>query len=232
MNNNMLYDSGLIDISLALGPHSPVYPGDPPFERRVHCHPNQGHPFQLSSLHQSAHAGTHIESPSHFLNGAPTLDQSPLKGFMLPARVVQSDSEAVLASDLASTPERPGWAIIFRTRNSSSGLNHDPDYRSDYAHLSLDAARRCLELGAPLVGLDYLSVDRHGDEGYPVHRLLLGAGCFILEGLDLADTSPGDYGLLCLPLKIQDGEASPVRAVLVPPDEKGRLSLTFGPFFY
>lgn len=232
MHNKKLHDSGVIDISLALGPHTPVFPGDPPFERQVHGSLAQEHPFELSSLRLSAHAGTHLDSPSHFIKGGAAIDQAPPGAFLLPARVVRSDGDMVLARDLGAIPTQPGRAILFRTRNSLSGLSREPGYHPDYVYLSLEAAQRCLELGAPLVGLDYLSLDRHGDQGYPVHRLLLSAGCFILEGLDLAEAPPGDYGLICLPLNIQGGEASPVRAVLAPLDEKGRLSLTLGPAFY
>lgn len=209
--------SDIIDISIPLDPQTPVYPGDPPFERMVHCDHNQGHPFELSSLHFSAHAGTHIDAPKHFVAHGRTLDQSVPGSFMLPAKVIQANGPVVLARDLADTPPHTGRAIIFRTNNSSSGLAGRPGYSSEYVYLSSEAAQACLELGAPLVGIDYLSVDRHNDEYYPVHKLLLGAGCFILEGLDLAGARPGDYLLVCLPLKIKGGEASPVRAVLVAP---------------
>lgn len=226
MNSNSLYGLNVIDISMPLGPHTPVYPGDPPFERRVLCSHSQGQPFELSSLHQSAHAGTHIEAPKHFIDDGQTLDQAKPGSFILPVKVIQASGPVVLESDLADTPPLTGRALIFRTRNSTSGLTKKPGYDPGYVHLSSEAARRCLELGAPLVGLDYLSVDRHGDESHPVHKLLLGGGCFILEGLDLSDTLPGDYLLICLPLNISGGEASPVRAVLVPHSEIIRLSLT------
>ncbi|KMY68259.1 hypothetical protein AAU61_00665 [Desulfocarbo indianensis] len=218
-----------IDISSELSPQTPVYPGDPAFERRPRCDTAAGHPFELSSLSLSAHAGAHLDAPRHFFEGARTIDGFPPESFFLAATVVAAAGAAVTPEDLSQTPPRPGGALLFRTRNSLAGWRPHPNYRKDYAYLSLAAARRCLELGAALVGIDYLSVDRHGDEAYPVHRLLLGAGRLILEGLDLSAAPPGDYGLICLPLKIRAGEASPVRALLVPPDETGRISLTFGP---
>lgn len=226
MNSKSFDGLDVIDISMPLGPRTPVYPGDPPFERRVLCSQSQGQAFELSSLHLSAHAGTHIETPKHFIPDGQTLDQAKPGSFILPVKVIQVSGPVVLESDLAGTQPQTGRALIFRTRNSSSGLTRQPGYHSDYAHLSLEAAQRCLELGAPLVGLDYLSVDRHGDETYPVHKLLLGSGCYLLEGLDLADAQPGDYLLICLPLNIEGGEASPVRAVLAPHSEIIRLSLT------
>ncbi len=222
----------LIDISLPLGPETPVYPGDPPFERRVVCAPDPGHPFELSSLRMSAHTGTHLDAPKHFIAGGRALDQATPSAFILPAKVIESDNPAVLEEDLADILPQPGRAILFRTRNSVSGLNKRQAFSPDYVYVSLEAARRCLALGAPLVGLDYLSVDRHGDDNYPVHQMLLGAGCFVLEGLDLEAAQPGEYLLICLPLNIQGGEASPVRAVLASPAEIHRLSLTLGSNIY
>jgi arylformamidase len=67
------------------------------------------------------------------------------------------------------------------------------------------------------VGLDYITIDRHGDETAPAHHKLLGSGIPVLEGIDLAAVPPGRYTLICLPLKIKNGEASPVRAILVYP---------------
>jgi arylformamidase len=227
--NNSL---SLIDISLPLGEDTPVFPGDPPFERQIQQRIGKDNAFELSSLRLGAHAGTHIDSPSHFMRDGHSLDQAKLESFILPAQVVQSDHDTVQASDLDSVSAQPGRAILFRTRNSLTGLNRKPGYKSAYVYLTLQAAQRCLEMGAPLVGIDYLSVDRDGDPAYPVHRLLLSAGCLILEGLELSRAAPGKYGLFCLPLNIAGAEASPVRAVLVPPDENGRLSLTFGPAFY
>ena len=65
-----------------------------------------------------------------------------------------------------------------------------------------------------MVGLDYLSVDRFGDDAYPAHRALLGGGVLILEGIDLSGVEEGAYMLYALPLKIEAGDGSPVRAVL------------------
>ncbi|HMC79597.1 MAG TPA: cyclase family protein, partial [Acidimicrobiia bacterium] len=51
---------------------------------------------------------------------------------------------------------------------------------------------------------------------YPVHRILLGAGVVIVEGLDLSAAAAGRYQLLCLPLRISGGDGAPARAVLIP----------------
>ncbi len=83
-------------------------------------------------------------------------------------------------------------------------------------YLSLDAAEFLAEKRVRAVGIDYLSVggysaDARGDE---VHRTLLRAGIWLIEGLNLTQVSPGDYELMCLPLGLVGAEGAPARAIL------------------
>ncbi len=205
------------DISLALGREEAVYPGDPPFRRRLVASLGQGD-FELAELCLSAHAGTHLDAPAHFLAGGASLDSYPPERFLLPALVVAAPGRGALGPGaVAGLAPRPGRALIFQTANSLEGRAASGRWREDYAHLSPDLARACLDLGAPLVGLDAPSPDAPGDVGYPVHRLLLTAGVLILEGLNLAGVAPGEYLLICPPLKIAGGEAAPARALLARP---------------
>ena len=64
------------------------------------------------------------------------------------------------------------------------------------------------------VGVDYLSVGGYHKNGGEIHPLLLKAGVCIIEGLDLSRVRPGRYELVCLPLKIVDGDGAPARAFL------------------
>jgi arylformamidase len=72
------------------------------------------------------------------------------------------------------------------------------------------AARAVVEHGVRLIGVDRMSV---GDE--EAHRVLLGAGVVIVEGLDLSGVEPGSYDLWCLPLKLVGSDGAPARAILV-----------------
>ena len=61
-----------------------------------------------------------------------------------------------------------------------------------------------------------LSIEAPGSEGHPVHIKLLQKEIVILEGLDLRGVGPGEYELVCLPLKYigGTGDGSPARTVL------------------
>ncbi len=49
-----------------------------------------------------------------------------------------------------------------------------------------------------------------------VHRILLGAGVALIEGLDLRGVSPGDYFLVCAALKVAGSDGAPARTLLWP----------------
>jgi arylformamidase len=64
------------------------------------------------------------------------------------------------------------------------------------------------------VGIDYLSIGPYGPDGEETHRILLGGGVWVIEGLNLSSVTPGDYELLCLPLLLAGGDGAPARALL------------------
>jgi arylformamidase len=204
------------DISVLLGGESIDFPGDPPYVRERVGRIGETGPYELSSLRMSAHAGTHLDSPSHFFAGGWTIDAYPARDFILPARVVQAAGrDAVLPADLENARLRSGEAVLFKTANSLTGRSTSGVFSPDYVYLTLEVARVCVEKRVPLVGLDYITVERYGDQAFPVHRVLSENGILILEGIHLEQVPPGGYVLICLPLKIKGGEASPVRAVLL-----------------
>jgi arylformamidase len=211
MNRQCLYD-----ITRLLGSEHIDYPGDTPYARTMISTIGEGARFDLARLEMSAHSGTHLDAPAHFVYGGKTIDQYEVREFILPARVIRiDDPEAVPASALLACEIGPGEALLFKTRNSSGAQLGSAVFFEDFVHLSREAADLCVEKRVHLVGVDSISVDRYGDEQYPVHERLSKAGILILEGIDLALVPPGEYTLIALPLRIQGGEASPVRAILL-----------------
>jgi arylformamidase len=97
---------------------------------------------------------------------------------------------------------------------SNSALLKQGRFSEDYACLTEDAAAYLVEKGIKLVAVDYLSVDAFDTDYYPVHRRLLEGGVAVVEGDDLSGVPAGDYELICLPLKIKNGDGAPARVVL------------------
>jgi arylformamidase len=204
------------DISVLLGSENADYPGDHPYTREEASSISDGAAYNLSTLTLSTHSGTHIDAPAHFLEMAKTIDLYPPENFVLPAHVVHvEDVESIKLDSLDGLKTERGDALLFKTTNSTSGLSRSGLFSEKFVYLSEEAADVCVNLGVGLVGIDYISIDRYGDDMAPVHYKLLKEGILILEGINLMDVPSGDYTLLCPPLKMKGAEASPVRALLL-----------------
>jgi len=89
-----------------------------------------------------------------------------------------------------------------------------PTFHRDFAYVAPDAAQLLADAGVKLVGVDYISAEQFGAPAPMTHRILLGRGIPIVEGLALETVRPGDYDLIVLPIKVGGHEGAPARAVL------------------
>ncbi len=205
----------VLDISASMK-NAPTYPGDRACQQEWTRSLDAGDGYSLSTISLCSHAGTHLDFPSHLLKGGRSLDSYPLNSFIVPAEVISVPGEGPAEpSCLQDCRISKGQALLFKTANSSKGLMHRKEFTKDYVSISARLALACVAQGTGLVGIDYISVDRYADDDLPVHRIFLQNNILILEGLDLASVSCGRYLLICLPLKLNNAEASPVRAALV-----------------
>jgi arylformamidase len=216
--NNTSYFAEVHDIGVPLE-ETPVYPGDPQYSRIWLSRLEDGANYDLSALILGSHAGAHLDAPAHQLLGGRTIDQYPLSRFILPAQVISVNckgaGDPIPASALHDLKINKGEALLFKTNNSLRRLMHNSVFTEEFVHLSEEAAACCVSMGISLVGIDYLSVDRYGDDLAPAHHCLLENDILILEGIDLQAVSPGKYQLICLPVNATNAEAAPVRPVLV-----------------
>lgn len=198
------------DISIPMRPEMTVWPGDPKFSFTPAARMADGASCNVSHIAMSTHTGTHCDAPWHFVDDAATLDQVDTQVFIGEALVIDlPEVELVRASDLPATalPDR----VLFKTRNSAIPM--DGAFDRSFVALDEDAAERLVADGVKLVGIDYLSIAPFG-KGTPVHKILLGAGIFVVEGLRLAGVGAGVYDFIVLPLPIIGADGSPCRAFI------------------
>jgi arylformamidase len=158
--------------------------------------------------------GTHVDSPNHFIEGMDTIDRIPFNTIMGRAHLFEMKvAEKIDAPDVQSLAIEPKSIVLFKTRNSA--LWGDRDFRKDYVYLTKGAAELLRDRDVAAVGLDYIIPDEFENLERPVHHVLFRKNIILLEGLDLGHVSAGNYFLICLPLKIKDGDGAPARAVLV-----------------
>jgi len=105
--------------------------------------------------------------------------------------------------------------LLLRTSNSTLWRSLPVGFPDAYACLSPEGAKWIVQNGIELVGIDFLSIEARGATGHPVHHILLENGVVIVEGLDLGNVEPGTYTLVCVPLRVVDGDGGPARAVLI-----------------
>ncbi len=206
-------DGPWIDVSVPIRVGMPIYPGDPEFRIRRVADLAAGDHATVSEVCMGVHTGTHIDAPGHFIAGAAGISTIPAEATVGPARVLGISAEfSITAEELQACGVAAGERILLKTRNSA--LWADNAFHEDFVHLTTDAAEYLASLPLRCLGVDYLSVGGFHRNGTPVHRALLGAGIWLIEGLDLSAVEPGDHDLVCLPLRFEDAEASPARALL------------------
>lgn len=204
-----------LDISLAISPDLPHWPGSPLTELSRRRDMARGDPVNDSTLVCGVHTGTHVDAPLHFLADGADVAQLSLDALIGPAVVAALPGvDAITTADLESLNlPNDTQRLLLRTRNSQGWQRGDRDFRTDFVALTADAARWLVARGILLIGIDYLSVQIfRGDP--QTYIALLQAGVVIVEGLNLAEVAPGHYELMCLPLKLAGAEGAPARAVL------------------
>ena len=203
----------LIDISIPIDSNLPTYPGNTPFGLEAIKRLDRGDSSNVSTLHLSAHAGTHVDAPRHFFDDGPGAEELPLEMLCGRTRVVQlSTRRGVTAEDLAEFDLREDLRLLLKTHNSR--LWGSPPFHEDFVGVTEGGARFLVDRGVKVLGVDYLSVEPYKTPGAPAHHVLLGAGTIVIEGLNLRDVEPGTYEMFCLPLAIVGADGAPARVVL------------------
>jgi arylformamidase len=203
-----------IDISVAVRNGMVHWPGDPDFHIERATDQEKGDVATVSRMSLGVHTGTHMDAPLHFIRHARSIDTIPLDTTVGPARVISiGDRKSITRGELARHAISAGERILFKTENSDHAWDSDR-FDEDFVYISQDGARYLAECGVRMVGVDYLSVGGFREDGRETHEALLGAGIWIIEGLNLKGVEPGSYDLVCLPLRLIGAEGSPARAIL------------------
>ena len=203
----------LIDVSVPLDARLPTYPHNTPFTLEPIKRIARGDSSNVSTLHMSAHTGTHVDAPRHFFDDGPGTEALSLELLIGRTRVIEVHSRAgVAAEDLDAIDFSDDIRVLIKTQNSR--LWGSSEFHEDYVGVVESGAKHLVEHGIKVVGVDYLSVEQFKNVGKPAHHILLGAGAIVIEGLDLGAVEPGIYDMFCLPLRVVGSDGAPARVVL------------------
>lgn len=207
-----------IDLSVPLEEATPVFPNHPPFDHEdIVSYEEAGAVVKYFSM--SAHQGTHIDAPSHFIEDGKTIDELSLELFVGPAYVVDlrhKQGDPITADVLADTvPDLDETTRVILITGDMDAYFYDEDFFEKAAHITVDGAEWLVDNGVSVVGNDFLTEAVPGDPDRPVHHTLLGAEIPVVEYLynteSLVDHDLVEF--ISLPLYIPGFEAAPTRAI-------------------
>jgi arylformamidase len=203
----------IYDLTPKISSRLGVYPGDQPFKRKVAMSFAQGAHLDLSSMTTTLHIGAHADAPSHYHKTGVGISERPLSYYMGAAQVVRikglKPKERVMPKHMRVEISSP--RILFDTMSCPDPEKWNPDFNS----LSPELLEFLANQGVKLVGIDTPSVDPEDSKKLEAHQVLFKRDFAVLEGLYLKDVPEALYTLIALPLPIEGGDASPVRAILL-----------------
>jgi arylformamidase len=209
-----------IDLSRPLHIGMPVWPGDTPFSLQFSAQLAKGDSVNVGALHLSTHTGTHVDAPLHFIDNAADISSLNPERFIGPAYVLACDNVTIIEPAHLRAVPMGTRRLLIRT----AAWQHPQQFPHRIPLLSQASVIRLAELGVQLLGIDVPSVDDLDSTQLPIHRALHAHGICILESLDLTHAPAGEGFLVALPLPINGGDASPVRALLGVAEETGRTA--------
>jgi len=211
-------ESQWIDISYPLSEDLIHWPQDPvPPDIKTNTVTTEEHSITMSQMTINTHHGTHVDAPRHFFPDGTSIDEMPLTTIMGTARVIEiKDPNLINPDELEGHDIRAGERVLFKTINSS--YYKRGKFVEDFVHITEESAHFLADKKISVVGIDYLAVGSFRDRSsmIEVHQILLGNGIWIVEALDLSGVEPGDYEIICLPVRIKQGDAGQARAIIRP----------------
>jgi arylformamidase len=207
----------IYDVTVPIKNSMPVWPGDPKVNNMLVFSIDSGAEANVTSIQMSAHTGTHIDAPRHFINSGEPIDSLDLDTLLGEVEVIEIDPDSNhIDAKILNSLDKKIWPkrVLFKTNNSLLRLLEKDHFVQNFVALLPDAAEYLIKMGVKLVGIDYLSIAPF-EKGSDTHIELLKMNLIIIEGLNLADVSPGYYDLIALPILLIGADGAPARVLLI-----------------
>jgi len=216
----------IIDLSHTLSSSISVYPGsEHPVIKNTALLEQKG--YREKDLAVSTHHGTHIDLPCHLLSEGLHTGNAPPERFYGKGMVMDFrsfDPGVIIHVDILQHRKAEISNISFLLL--LTGMDRywkTPAYTGKYPVLGKEAAEYLAQFHLKGIGIDTLSVDPVGDPELPVHKTLLSANIIIIENLTGLEKLLGkEFIFCCFPLKIEEGDGSPVRACAIMGEVNGK----------
>ncbi len=200
-----------IDLTHSFTENMPAYPGDPQATLKPAAS-IEGEGYTDHELKSLMHVGTHMDAPLHMIAGGKKMDELAIEQFFGPGVVLDARGKSVIDASVFDDSAVASGSIVFLYTGFGARYREQA-YFENPPTVGEDFAKRAVELGVKIVGMDILGPDQ---PPFPTHKVLLGNGVLIIENLvnleQLLNVSKFD--VIALPMKLQ-ADAAPVRVVAV-----------------
>ena len=214
----------IFDISRALSDQIAPWPGDTPFHFELKWKMAEGATVNVGAISMGVHNGTHADATFHFDESGDPIERMPLDPYVGDAIVIDLTKMFARAGDDLDRRQQIGVADLQAFSASleqaprlllKTGVWKDSNIFPDWIPvIAPDVPEWLRERRVKLLGMDLPSVDPIEAKKLTNHYALAAARIAIVESLDLSEVEAGIYHLSALPLKIDGGDAGPVRAIL------------------
>jgi len=209
----------IVDLTAPLNAHTRTYPTDPPFRKSWHVQIKDAGAC-VSKLEFGAHTGTHVDAPLHYLEGADSvaaMSPATFFGKALAIAAPKKPGENITPDDFVNADIREGDIVLFRTgweeRSGSPQF-----FQDEWPGFTPEAIGLLIRKKVKAIGGDIASADspKAIAAGAPAHKKALQAGIPIFEALvNMREIVGRRFFFIGLPLKIENCEASPIRATAI-----------------
>lgn len=208
----------ILDLTREISTDTKVFPSSP-LPKFITWNKMEIHNYHSGVIFMSTHTGTHMDAPSHFINGVSSIDKIPIDRFIsrsILVKITKASDELITAAEIEASNVKilEGDSVVFSTSwenevNKEYYFSHSPG-------LSEDAAEYLINKKVNAACIDSPSIDRGSDNNFPVHKLLLNKEILIVENLcNLGKIDSQNFTLIMIPLKLSGASGSPIRAIAI-----------------
>lgn len=207
----------IIDLTHTITNNMTVFPGGvQPDNKVISTVATNG--WKETRLHINSHNGTHMDSPAHVFEDGTTLDKIDVINFVGTAALIDCTSicegQEIGYDLIEKNKEIIDMAdfIVFHT-NWSQYWNTDK-YLGKYPVISDEVVDFIASSKKKGIGFDTISIDPIDSSTLPKHHKILSNNILVFENLTNLDKIESNLFILCaLPLKFENADGAPIRAI-------------------
>ncbi|EJP20072.1 putative cyclase [Peptostreptococcaceae bacterium AS15] len=208
----------VIDLTHTIRENMPVYPGDDT-PKLIPANTYEKDGFKVTLLQMDTHTGTHMDTPAHIFAGRTALDEFPIEQFIGKALVIDcrdlKEGQVISMERINKMGEKAKMADFLLFNLGWDKRWGDDSYFGDYPCIDDEVLDFIVNGNYKGIGFDVIGLDPISDVNLPRHkRLFEDTDIINIENLKNLDLCGSDlFYFSCFPLKIENCDGSPIRAV-------------------